>query len=207
MHLENPIVFLVDDDPLVLKAVPRALESHGLTVRAFSSAEEFLLEFNNEHGCLVLDLSLPETSGLELQAKLKQQECGIPVIFITGHGGIPESVKALRAGAIDFLEKPFRTERLVESIYEAVQQDAGCRERIKQKHEKQKRLSGLTNRELVVLKLLVKNADVPSSKEIAHVLDISHRTVEQHRSRILEKIGVSSVWELRADLDAFDLFS
>ena len=88
-----------------------------------------------------------------------------------------------------------------------MQQDTGCRERIKQKHEKQKRLSGLTNRELVVLKLLVKNADVPSSKEIAHVLDISHRTVEQHRSRILEKIGVSSVWELRADLDAFDLFS
>ena len=125
--------------------------------------------------------------------------------FITGHGGIPESVKALRAGAIDFLEKPFRTERLIESIDEAVKQDVYCRACLKQKNEMQQRLSGLTNRELVVLKLLVKGDDIPSSKQIARILDISHRTVEHHRARVLEKIGASSVWELRTNLEGFDL--
>ena len=205
MQPESPVVFLVDDDPSVLRILPRALEPHGLEVQAFASAKEFLDKYNNEHGCLVLDLSLPEINGLQLQAELKRQKYEIPIIFITGHGGIPESVKALRAGAIDFLEKPFRTERLIESIDEAVKQDVYCRACLKQKNEMQQRLSGLTNRELVVLKLLVKGDDIPSSKQIARILDISHRTVEHHRARVLEKIGASSVWELRTNLEGFDL--
>ena len=207
MQPESPVVFLVDDDPSVLRILPRALEPHGLEVQAFASAKEFLDKYNNEHGCLVLDLSLPEINGLQLQAELKRQKYEIPIIFITGHGGIPESVKALRAGAIDFLEKPFRTERLIESIDEAVKQDVYCRACLKQKNEMQQRLSGLTNRELVVLKLLVKGDDIPSSKQIARILDISHRTVEHHRARVLEKIGASSVWELRTNLEGFDLLN
>ncbi len=205
MQSEKPVVFLVDDDISVLKALPRALEAHGLEVRAYASAKEFLDNFNSEHGCLVLDLSLPETSGLELQAELKKQECEIPIIFITGHGGVPESVKALRAGAVDFLEKPFKTELLVKSIYEALQRDSVSREGLQEKQNMQKRLLTLTNRELVVLKLLIRDDEIPSSKEIARTLDISHRTVEHHRSRILEKIGVSSVWELKTNLNDFDL--
>jgi len=205
MEIESPVVFLVDDDPSVLKSLHRALESYGLEVRAFDSAKQFLNHYNKEHGCLILDLSLPGYDGLKLQAELNRQESGIPVIFITGHGGVPDSVKALRAGAVDFLEKPFRIERLLESINEAVQRDALSRERIRQKHEMQERLSSLTKREYSILKLLTESDEVPSSKEIARILGISHRTVEHHRSRVLEKIGVSSVWTLRTDLARFDL--
>jgi len=205
MQHERPVVFLVDDDLSVLRSLSRALEIHGLEVKAFASAEEFLNAYNNEHGCLVLDLSLPEKGGFELQAELKQQECEIPIIFITGQGGIPDSVKALRAGAIDFLEKPFKTERLLVSIDEAVQRDALCRASMQQKHNMQKRISNLTNREVVVLKLLLERDEFPSSKEIARILDISHRTVEHHRSRLLEKIGASSVYELRTLLEGFHL--
>ena len=207
MQSESPVIFLIDDDPSVLKTLPRALVPHGLEVEAFASAKEFLEKYDNEHGCLILDLSLPEINGLELQEELKRQECEIPIIFITGNGGIPESVKALRAGAVDFLEKPFRTERLIESIDEAVKLDFNCRARQKQKHAMQQRLSGLTNRELVVLRLLVQDDDIPSSKHIARILDISHRTVEHHRARVLDKIGASSVWELRTDLEGFDLIN
>ena len=165
MPHERPVVFLVDDDLSVLRSLSRALEIHGLEVKAFASAEEFLNTYNNEHGCLVLDLSLPEKDGFELQAELKQQECEIPIIFITGQGGIPDSVKALRAGAIDFLEKPFKTERLLASIDEAVQRDALCRAGMQQKHNMQKRISSLTNREVVVLKLLCLLYTSPSPRD------------------------------------------
>jgi len=201
MQQERPVVFLVDDDQSVLKSLSRALQQHGLVVRAFASAEEFLNAYKNEHGCLVLDLSLPLKGGLELQAELKRQDCEIPIIFITGRGGISDSVKALRAGAIDFLEKPFRIEHLLESIDEAVKRDALARTSMQQRQNMQQRLSNLTNREVVVLKLLIQSDEIPSSKEIARILDISHRTVEHHRSRVLEKIGASSVWELKTFLD------
>lgn len=197
MWIERPIVFLVDDDLSVLKSLPRALEQYDLEVKAFSNAAEFLDRYNNEHGCLVLDLSLPEMNGLELQTELKRLEIAIPVIFITGHGGIPESVRALRAGAIDFIEKPFKTDVLLERIDEALKKDKKNRLLARERNEVRQRFSKLTDREQVVFKLLLEGEDVPSSKGMARTLNISHRTVEHHRSRILEKMNVSSVLELR----------
>jgi len=196
-RVERPIVFLVDDDLSVLKSLPRALEQYDLEVRAFSNASEFLQSYGNEHGCLVLDLSLPEMNGLELQTELKRLEISIPVIFITGHGGITESVRALRAGAIDFIEKPFKTDVLLERIDEALKKDKKNRLLASERNEVLQRFSKLTHREKVVFKLLLESEEVPSSKGMARTLGISHRTVEHHRSRILEKMNVSSVLELR----------
>ena len=194
----KPIVFLVDDDPAILKALPRALRQHGLDVEPYGSASEFLDGYDDQPGCLVLDLSMPDMTGLELQAELAQRQINIPIIFITGHGGVPESVQALRAGAIDFLEKPFLPETLLQRIEEALEQDHRDRARSKQEGEIRSRFARLTDRERDVFRMLVEKSEVPSSKVMARELDISHRTVEHHRSRILEKTQTASIPELRA---------
>ncbi len=197
MAKNNPIVFLVDDDPSVLRTLPRALEYHGLTVHPFDSAKKFLESYNNQHGCLVLDLSMPEVSGLELQAELSERGITIPIIFITGHGGVTESVTAMRAGAVDFLEKPFLPEILLERISEATAKDFEIRQANDEKNTILSRFHKLTGRELEVYKLLIEGETVPSSKVIASELGISHRTVEHHRARILEKTICNSLPELR----------
>ncbi len=194
----KPIVFLVDDDPAILKALPRALRQHGLDVEPYGSALEFLDGYDDQPGCLVLDLSMPDMTGLELQAELAQRQITIPIIFITGHGGVPESVQALRAGAIDFLEKPFLPETLLQRIEEALEQDHRDRARSKKEGEIRSRFARLTDRERDVFRMLVESSEVPSSKVMARELDISHRTVEHHRSRILEKTQTASIPELRA---------
>jgi len=118
--MSEPIVFLVDDDPAIRKALPRALAMRGYHVKPYASAKEFLDDYQaHQAGCLVLDLSMPEMDGLELQDHLRKRAPDLPVIFITGHGDIPQSVQALRAGALDFLEKPFRQEALLARIDEA----------------------------------------------------------------------------------------
>ncbi len=197
MTIDRPMVFLVDDDPAVLKSLPRALRRHGLDVEAFSSAREFLNSYTDRPGCLVLDLSMPGMSGLELQQELIKLEMDIPIIFITGHGGVPESVEALRAGAVDFLEKPFLPETLHKRIDEAIAQDKKARIRATHVKDIQARFGLLTEREYEVFLLLVEKDSAPSSKEIARALGISHRTVEHHRSRILEKTASRSVLELK----------
>ena len=194
----KPIVFLVDDDPAILKALPRALRQHGLDVEPYGSALEFLDGYDDQPGCLVLDLSMPDMTGLELQAELAQRQITIPIIFITGHGGVPESVQALRAGAIDFLEKPFLPETLLQRIEEALEQDHRDRAQSKKEGEIRSRFARLTDRERDVFRMLVESSEVPSSKVMARELDISHRTVEHHRSRILEKTQTASIPELRA---------
>ena len=198
MFMYKPIVFLVDDDPAILKALPRALRQHGLDVEPYGSALEFLDGYDDQPGCLVLDLSMPDMTGLELQAELAQRQITIPIIFITGHGGVPESVQALRAGAIDFLEKPFLPETLLQRIEEALEQDHRDRARSKKEGEIRSRFARLTDRERDVFRMLVESSEVPSSKVMARELDISHRTVEHHRSRILEKTQTASIPELRA---------
>jgi len=198
MFMYKPVVFLVDDDPSILKALPRALRQHGLEVEAYASATEFLEAYTDKPGCLVLDLSMPDMTGLELQTELSRRQINIPTIFITGHGGVPESVQALRAGAIDFLEKPFMPEMLLQRIEEALAQDHKNRVRLKEEEDVRSRFARLTDRERDVFRLLVENSTVPSSKIMARELDISHRTVEHHRSRILEKTQTSSIPELRA---------
>jgi len=201
MIVENSeaTVFLIDDDPAILKVLPRALQKHGLEVRAFPSATEFLQSYFGAPGCLVLDLRMPEMTGLELQQELIKRKIEIPIIFITGHGGIRQSVQALKAGAIDFLEKPFLPEVLLQKIHEAFVQGQKKRLELHTIEEIQSRFSQLTEREHDVFELLNKLNTVdgiPSSKEIARSLDISHRTVEHHRARILEKTRTRSVAEL-----------
>lgn len=198
MMTYKPIVYLVDDDPSILRALPRALRQRGLQVEAFPSARTFLDNYSDQLGCLVLNLSMPEMTGLELQAELEKLNIDIPIIFITGHGGVPESVQAIRSGAIDFLEKPFLPETLLECIDEALSLDHENRSRNLALNEKRNRFSRLTDRESDVFRLLVEHAVAPSSKTIARKLNISHRTVEHHRARILEKTASGSVPELRA---------
>ncbi len=198
MLTHKPVVFLVDDDPAILKALPRALKRHGLDVQAFESAREFLEVYDKEPGCLILDLSMPDMTGLELQRELIRLEIEIPIIFITGHGGVSESVQALRAGAIDFLEKPFLPEVLLQRIDEAITQDLKVRTHSLQQDKIRSRFARLTERERDVFRLLVAGREIPSSKEMARTLGISHRTVEHHRSRMLEKTKTKSVSELRA---------
>lgn len=200
-YLKRPIVFLVDDDSLLLNTLSRAVEKHHYQVKSHSSAREFLDDFNGEHGCLVLDLSMPEMDGFELQTELKKLNYEIPLVFMTGHGGVTDSVTALRGGAIDFLEKPFRTETLLASIEDAIALDAANREASLEKNEMREKLASLTDRERDIFDLLTQGDEAPSSKAMARTLDISHRTVEHHRSRILEKLGVGSVVELRLTID------
>ncbi len=196
MESSEAIVFLIDDDPTIVKVLPRALQKHGLEVQAFSSAAEFLESYTGAPGCLILDLSMPEMTGLELQQELIKRKIELPIIFITGHGGVRQSVQALKAGAIDFLEKPFPPEVLLQKIDEAIAQGRENRIQLGIIEEIQSRFSRLTERESDVFSLLHKSKEIPSSKEIARILDISHRTVEHHRARILDKTKTKSVAEL-----------
>lgn len=198
MFTYKPLVYLVDDDPAIRKALPRALRQRGLEVEAFSSAREFLDNYRDQLGCLVLDLSMPEMDGLQLQAELSRLQIDIPIIFITGHGGVPESVSAIRAGAIDFLEKPFLPDTLLQRIEEALTLDHENRNRNQEVNSKRERFSRLTEREQDIFRILIADDTIPSSKEIARTVGISHRTVEHHRARILEKTETSSVPELRS---------
>lgn len=197
MQEPKPVVFLVDDDPSVLSTLTRAMKQYGHDVHPFSSAQSFLDAYDGEHGCLVLDLCMPDINGLNLQERLLGNDITLPVIFITGHGGVPESVKAMKAGAIDFLEKPFLTEILLKRIEEAVTKDHINRSSIRKQNEIRSRFTNLTDRERDVFLILTGSDELPSSKEIAKQLGISHRTVEHHRSRILEKTQTRSILELQ----------
>jgi len=188
------LVYLVDDEFSVRDSLALLIESTGQSVRSFESAEAFLNNYDPEHpGCLLLDVRMPSMSGLELQGELLKREIFIPIIFISGHAGIPDSAKAFRAGAVDFLEKPFDNEILLERIDEAIKKDIASREQFIEHREIQNRLDHLTHREQEVLSLIVRGH---SNKEIARILDISNRTVEAHRASIMEKMQVKSLAEL-----------
>ena len=196
MSINKPgtLVYLVDDEFSVRDSLALLIESTGQSVRSFESAEAFLNNYDPEQpGCLVLDVRMPSMSGLELQGELLKREIFIPIIFISGHAGIPDSAKAFRAGAVDFLEKPFDNEILLERIDEAIKKDIASREQFIEHREIQNRLDHLTLREQEVLSLIVRGH---SNKEIARILDISNRTVEAHRASIMEKMQVKSLAEL-----------
>jgi two-component system, LuxR family, response regulator FixJ len=196
MSINKPgtLVYLVDDEFSVRDSLALLIESTGQSVRSFESAEAFLNNYDPEQpGCLVLDVRMPSMSGLELQGELLKREIFIPIIFISGHAGIPDSAKAFRAGAVDFLEKPFDNEILLERIDEAIKKDIASREQFIEHREIQNRLDHLTLREQEVLSLIVRGH---SNKEIAKILDISNRTVEAHRASIMEKMQVKSLAEL-----------
>jgi two-component system, LuxR family, response regulator FixJ len=188
------LVYLVDDEFAVRDSLVLLIESTGQTVRSFESAEAFLKNYDpKQSGCLLLDVRMPFMSGLDLQDELLKRGIIIPIIFISGHAGIPDSAKAFRAGAVDFLEKPFDNEKLLERIDEAIKKDIASREQLIEHRELQNRLDHLTVREQEVLSLI---ACGHSNKEIARKLDISNRTVEAHRASIMEKMHVNSLAEL-----------
>ena len=190
-------VFLVDDDRDIRSSLTRALEKRGYAVQTFSSAQAFLDVYTGEQrGCLILDFGMPGMNGLELQAHLSEAGLTIPIIFITGHGGIPESVQAMKGGAIDFLEKPFPQDILVERVEEAFAADIRLSELARRAQDAQDRFARLTSRELQIAGFIVQNPSSTSSKEIGRSLDISPRTVDHHRARILEKLEIKSLTEL-----------
>lgn len=191
----SSIVFIVDDDASVRDALKRLVRSVGLQVESFASPNEFLHwpRTVSLPCCLVLDVRLPGTSGLDLQRQLLDMNIRIPIIFITAHGDIPMSVRAMRAGAIDFLTKPFRDQDLLDSIYFALERDRSRIESESQVEIVQRRLNSLTPREREVVAMVV--SGMPN-KLIAAQIGVSENTVKVHRSRLMEKMRAQSLVEL-----------
>jgi len=192
--MAEPTVFIIDDDEAVRDSVKELASSVGLHAEMFRSALEFLEAFDaGRPGCLVLDVRMARMSGLALQEKLAAMRARIPIVFISGHGDIGMAVNAVKAGAVDFVQKPYHEQQLLDAINEALRRDAALRAPTDDGSGLAERLGALTDREREVMDLALKGL---SSKLIAKELRISHRTVELHRSRLLEKLGVGSVTEL-----------
>ncbi len=187
----TPTVFVVDDDPGVLDALKLLLRSVGLTCRGFSSASEFLEAVDPAApGCLVLDLRMPGMSGRELQKKLMELGSELPIIFVTAHGDVPTAVEAVKDGAIDFIQKPFPDQKLLDKVNSALELDERLRRERNEREEIERRVEALTPREREVM---ARVAAGTMNKNIARELGISQRTVEIHRARVMEKMGASSV--------------
>jgi len=193
-HLPAATVFMVDDDPAVLISLSRLLRSAGLTVENFGSPQEFLDQHDpHAPGCLVLDVAMPGLNGLELQEALTKMGSTIPIIFLTGHGTVPASVKAMKGGALDFLSKPVDEKDLLAAIHIAIEKDGLARQRCAEIDEIQARLKTLTPRELEVLTHVVSGQ---LNKQIAYDLGTVEKTIKVHRARVMEKMKANSVAEL-----------
>jgi two-component system, LuxR family, response regulator FixJ len=191
---QSPTVFVVDDDADIRAAVALLMKSVKLPVRTFAGADEFLSKWDpGDAGCLVLDVRMPGMSGLELQNVLRERNADIPVVFLSGHGDIPMALRAVRAGAVDFIEKPFRDQPLIDAVHEALAQDEARREGRSERESLLNRVGALTSRERQVAELV---ASGRSSPEIAKALKLSSRTVEMHRARAMRRLGVEGVVEL-----------
>lgn len=191
---ESTVIYVLDDDEGMRRALTTLLATIGHKVSPFSSPNEFLTKHDpTQHGCVILDIRMPEMSGLEVQQQLNKRGSMLPVIFITGHGDVPMAVQAMKEGAFDFIQKPFRDQDLVDRINHALQQDAENRRAVMQKADLRKRFESLTQRERQVLDLVV---DGRANKVIAIDLDLSERTVEIHRANVMEKMGARSVAHL-----------
>jgi RNA polymerase sigma factor (sigma-70 family) len=190
-----PTVFVVDDDPAVRKGIVRLLKSAGYRAQPFASADEFLASWlpDPAPGCLLLDLMLPGIDGLQLQRRLQTARHGIPIIFISGQGDIPSSVSAMKAGAVDFLPKPFQDDELLRAVDEAVRRDARKRTEQADREAVAARFATLTPREREVMALVVRGLP---NKRIAQELGVSEKTVKIHRGRVMEKMQAQSVAEL-----------
>lgn len=192
--MSETTVFVVDDDPDVRDSLAALLSSAGLTPRLFDSATAFLAQYRaGEAGCLVADIRMPDMDGIALQTELANRKAGLPVIIITGHGDVPLAVRAMKAGAMDFIEKPFDDDRLLESIRRGLSRAAEERDSAEVSQTISARLATLTPRELEVLELLI--AGHPN-KVVGHRLDISPRTVEVHRGRLMDKMQARNLSDL-----------
>jgi len=187
-------VFIIDDDEGIREGLELLFESINLNAQSFSSAAEFLTVYNQEMtGCLILDIRMPKMSGLELQQKLKDLNCLLPIIFITGHGDIPMAVEAMRLGAIDFIKKPFNEQHLIDRINEALILDDKKHEQYINKHKTKIEIESLSSREREVFERVT---DGMMNKVIASDLNISERTVEVHRSHVMMKLGAKTLAQL-----------
>lgn len=193
-NVARPTIFVVDDDAAVRDALKLLLRSVGHAVETFGSAQEFLDAYGEDRaGCLVLDIRMPGMSGLELQQKLNEKHSILPIIFITGHGDVPMAVEAMQAGAVDFIQKPFRDQDLIDRINQALEKDSSNRAALGERNDIRRRLETLTPREREVLDLVVHGK---ANKVIAGDLKLSQRTVEIHRARVMEKMQASSLAHL-----------
>jgi len=187
-------VYVVDDDDAMRESLTWLIESVGLNVETYASADEFLESYYpGRPGCVLLDVRMPGMSGLELQGHLQKQQVTVPVIMITGHGDVPMAVRAMKSGAIDFIEKPFNDEQLLESIRNALAIDDTRRDEQSFKAEVASRLAQLTPRESEVMDMVTAGK---SNKEIANTLGVSAKTVEAHRAKVMEKMEAGSLAEL-----------
>ena len=193
--MDGPTVFVVDDDPAVLESVAFLLKSNGHAVECFPTAQAFLASYDAVFpGCLLLDIRMPGMGGLELQERLAAKRIDIPIIIMTGHGDVPMAVRAIKGGALDFIEKPFKDKVLLDRIHEAFELDRVTRGKKAERQTILAAVSTLTPRELEIMQLLM--AGSMKNKEMAEKLNISRKTLDVHRGRILTKMQCRSLVEL-----------
>jgi len=193
-EFDNTTIFLIDDDSSVRKAISLLLGSEGYEVETFESAESFLSRKRYFGiGCIVLDIKMKDMSGLELQEELIKKHIDLPIVFITGHGDIPTSVRVMKKGAYDFLSKPFQDKDFLEAIEGAIAKNVGNINRFKEKEKVLEEMMTLTEREKDILKYIIAGF---MNKQISFKLDIAEQTVKIHRGHIMKKLGVDSIAEL-----------
>jgi FixJ family two-component response regulator len=199
-----PTVFVVDDDASARKGLVRLLKSAGYRPESCASAEEFLDRWERDPtpGCVLLDIQMPGLDGLQLQRKLQARAVSIPIIFITGHGDIPASVSAMKAGAVDFFQKPINDEKLLRAVREAIQRDQKERTVCADREAVAGHFQNLTPREREVMALVVRGM---LNKQIAFALGISEKTVKIHRGRVMEKMNASSFADLVRATEKIDM--
>jgi FixJ family two-component response regulator len=194
MQESDAVIAIVDDDPSVREGLSSLIRSAGLQVEAFASAQEFLARPGAEApSCLVLDLQLPGLSGLDLQKRMAEVGLEIPIVFLTGHGNIPASVQAMKAGAVEFLTKPFDEQDLLQAIQEAIERDRRTRQQHAEMRELQNRYESLTAREQEVMQQVVSGL---LNKQVAAELNITEYTVKIHRGRVMRKMHAESLADL-----------
>ena len=200
-----PTVFIIDDDRAMRQSIQDLVESVGLRAESFATGEEFLKrKRTNDPSCLVLDVRLPQMSGLDFQRQLAETGAQIPIIFVTAHGDVPMSVRALKSGAVEFLTKPFRDQDLLDAIQQALERDRAARERQAEIHDFQERYRALTSRECEVMTLVVSGM---LNEQIASKIGASEATVKIHRGHVMQKMQAGSVAELVRMADKLKLSS